>query len=174
MAGERGLAEQIRTGLEDSQQTAKSAPVLRVIQGKKPLEQMFHGRKVREHVRDFGALFALICTVISGVVFYRGGSDIKGLTYLFVGAAFMILGARAPGVLHPVWNAWMKFAEKLSVVTTFAILMLAWCLMVIPMAIVLRIFRVQVMEMDFRLPVDTYWHVRPEKMHDFKLLERQF
>ncbi len=173
MAGERGLAEQIRTGLEDSQQT-KSGPVLRVIQGKKPLEQMFHGRKVREHVREFGALFALIFAVISGVVFYRGGSEVKALTYLAIGTAFMVLGSRAPSVLHPVWNMWMKLAEKLSVVMTFAILMVAWCLMVIPMAIVLRIFRVQVMEMDFRLPVDTYWHVRPEKMHDFKLLERQF
>lgn len=176
MAGERGLAEQVRTGLEPQPMQSKmqEVPVLRVIQGKNPLDQLFHGRKVREHIREFGALFALIFAVISAFVFYRHGSDTKALTYLGIGSVVLLLGARAPAVLHPVWSGWMKFAEKLSVVTTFAILMVAWSLLVVPMALLLRVLRVKVMNMDYRLPVDSYWETRAERLHDFKLLERQF
>lgn len=176
MAGERGLAEQIRTGLDDQpvQKAKAGAPVLRVIQGKNPLEQMFHGRKVREHIREFGALIALILVTMSAVVFYRGGSDVKAFSYLGAGAIMLLLGSRAPSTLHPIWSGWMKFAEKLSVVSTFAILMIAWCLLVIPMAMLLRVFRINVMNMSFRAPVETYWDTRAEKLHDFKLLERQF
>lgn len=148
--------------------------MLRVIEGKNPLEQMFHGRKVREHVRDFGALFALIFAAMSAFVLYRGGSELKALIYLAIGGSLLLLGARAPATLRPIWSGWMKFAEKLSVVTTFTILMLAWCLLVVPMSLLLRVFRVKVMNMDFRQPVESYWENRADKLHDFKLLERQF
>ena len=169
MAGERGLAEQVRAGL-----TEREAPVLRLIEGKDPLEVYSHGRKVRVHLRDFGSLFSLIGVVIAAVILYRGGSDTKALVLIVLSAAFGLTGALAPRVLHPLWKLWMALAEKLSVVMTFVILMVAWCLLVVPMAAILRLFRVKVMDMSFRSPVNSYWEVRPDRVHDFKLLERQF
>ena len=169
MAGKRGLAEQVRVGLVE-----KEAPVLRVIEGKDPLDSYSHGRKAREHVRDFGSLFALIGVVISAVILYRDGSDIKALTILLASGAFGLTGALAPKMLLPLWKLWMALAEKLSVVMTFAILMIAWISLVVPMAYILRIFRVKVMDLRFRAPVSSYWEVRPERVHNFKLLERQF
>lgn len=169
MAGERGLAEQVRAGLVE-----RETPVLRVIEGKNPLDIYSHGRKAREHVRDFGSLFALIGVVISGLILYRGGSDIKALTILGASGAFGLTGVLAPKVLLPLWKMWMALAEKLSVVMTFAILMIAWSILVVPMALILRIFRVKVMDMSFRAPVTSYWEERPERVHSFKLLERQF
>ena len=169
MAGERGLAEQIRAGL-----TERELPVLRVIDGLNPLDAYSHGRKVREHVRDFGSLFALIGVVISAVILYRGGSDTKALTFVIAAAIFGLAGIFSPKTLHPLWKLWMALAEKLSVVMTFVILMLAWCSLVVPMAYILRIFRVKVMDMSFRSPVNSYWETRPNRVHDFKLLEKQF
>jgi hypothetical protein len=169
VAGERGLAEQIRTGL-----TEREFPVLHVIEGKNPLDVYSHGKKAREHVRDFASLFALIATVIPAVILYRGGSDTKALCFVTVAAAFGLTGILSPKALLPLWKLWMALAEKLSVVMTFVILMMAWCSLVVPMAYVLRVFRVKVMDMSFKLPVNSYWETRPNRVHDFKLLERQF
>jgi membrane associated rhomboid family serine protease len=148
--------------------------VLEVTDKKNPLETYAHGRKVREHVRDFGSLFALIGVIIAAVIIYRGGSDAKALIIILASAAFGLMGALTPQVLHPLWKLWMGIAEKLSVVMTFLILMIAWCLLVVPMAFILRILRVKVMDMSFKTEASSYWEVRPERVHNFKLLERQF
>jgi hypothetical protein len=170
MARERGLAKQVRVGLEE-----RERPMLRLIEGTKdPLETISFGRPVREHVRDFGVLFALIATAIAGFIVWRSGSDAKALSFLLGAAVFFLGGCFAPKALYPLWKAWMAFAEKLSVVMTYLILMLAWCIIVVPMALVLRVVRVKVMNMNFRLNVDSYWEERPTRLHDFKLLERQF
>ena len=84
------------------------------------------------------------------------------------------VGRWAPAVLYPVWNGWMKFAHYLSIVMTTFILMVAWAIALIPIAILLKIMRIKVMNMTFRQPVDTYWENREDRHNDFKLLERQF
>lgn len=139
-----------------------------------PLDELFYRRPVRTHVKEFGFLFSIICLLISGWLFYRGGSFPTALSIVFLGVLLSLLGIWFPRVLHPVWKAWMTFAHALGIVMTAVILTVAWGLLVIPISVLLRILRIKVMNQDFRAPVDTYWEEIDKSKNDFKRLEKQY
>lgn len=76
--------------------------------------------------------------------------------------------------MHPLWKGWMAFAHKLSLVMTFAILSFAWTVVMMPMALLLKVLRIKVMDTSYKTGAATYWENRDPKFDNFKLLERQF
>lgn len=169
MAGKGGLAEQIRAGLEQP----KRANLVLVTPVSK-LDRVWHGKRVRQHIREFAALISFILLACAGYVLYRNGSlaTVGGLVLSAV--VLSSLGYLAPTILHPVWDGWMYLAEKMGVVMTFLILMIAWVGMMVPMGAILKLLGVKVMDTTFRMPVESYWDTRADKLHDFQLLRRQF
>lgn len=171
MARERGLAEQVRTGLDQSQAGPKlvvlSKPI--VID---PLDEVTYRKTARQHVREFACVMATFFLVIAGIKLFIG----KPSAYYWIALAvpFVGLGYLAPRVLLPIWRGWMKFAVGLSVVMTTIILSIAWLVMFIPVGILFKLIGKRVMDTRFGAPVETYWEVRNPKHNDFKLLERQF
>lgn len=172
MAGERGLAEQIRAGLEE-----RARPKLMVISAKRkihPLDELWVNKPIRQHIREFGAVFALILLIIAGVKLYNHSQTLTPY-YCMAGAAiFLILGYGFPSVLKPIWQGWMKFAMALGLVMTTVIVGIAWFGMLVPIALLLKLFGKQSMDLSFRIPVTTYWEERDPLLNDFKLLERQY
>ncbi len=169
MAGKRGLAEQIRVGLEEVQTVQK-------VQSKTldPLEQLLFRKTVRQHVKEFGALFATIFLAISAFLIWRQTAPYWTIALLLLSTAMVYGAYAAPRALHPVWKGWMKFAEALGVLVTSLILFTAWSLIVIPMALLLRIIGKRVMDCTYKAPVGSYWEEREPGKDDFKLLERQY
>lgn len=172
MGGERELAEEIRTGL------ARPAPVLEVIdctaRASDRLEERYYGKPIRQHVKEFGALWGAI---LLGVAAYRGwhGHALSETVLLTSLAGLLVLvGYRLPRVLRPIWRAWMALGHLLGMVVTFVLMSAVWIVMVIPLALGLRIFGKKVMEMRFRSAAQSYWEDIPVAQQDFKLLERQF
>jgi Saxitoxin biosynthesis operon protein SxtJ len=168
VAGQGGLATKVRTRLEVIDGGALKKP--------KPsaLDELYFGKPVGQHVQEFGALFSVIFLVISAVLLYKGRPIFWPSVLISSAAIFTFLGYKAPAILKPVWSGWMKFAHVLGFVMTNLILFLAWSLMFVPMAIGLRLFGRKVMDVGFRMPVDSYWENRDEKYNDFRRLERQY
>jgi hypothetical protein len=129
---------------------------------------------MRQHVKEFGALFATIATAIAAKGLYDGKPLASWGVWLAVGSLFALLGYRAPRVLLPVWRGWMKLAHYLSIVMTLLILGLIWVVGFVPMATLLRALRIKVMDLSYGADVDTYWEKRDAKFDDFKRLEQQF
>lgn len=170
MAGERGLAREIRTRLEsdlEQPMTDSSQPV-------NALEELSFNKPVRQHVKEFGALFGIIGYVVASILIYKYGFSLTAGVWVAAGTIFAALGYAAPAVLYPVWKGWMTLAHYLGIFMTSVILTIAWTIVLVPIAMLLRLIGKKVMDTSYGAPVDTYWEERDEKCHDFQLLKRQF
>lgn len=171
MAGARGLANEVRTGLEEAVVTRPPETTTEV---KDVLDSGWMGKSVRVHVREFAVLFAIIFTTIASYQTFYYGVTTSSLVWALSGIVIGILGYRAPRVLHPLWKGWMKLAHYLSIVMTFVIMSLVWTVGFVPMAIVLKVLRIKTMDLSYKTGVATYWETRDPKYDDFKRLEQQF
>ncbi len=138
-----------------------------------PLDVKYYGRPKRQHVKEFGSLFGAICAGVAAYQLSQGRWDVA--QSLVVATMIIVsLGAYAPKVLYPVWSAWMGFATGLGVVMSSLFVVITWCVMAVPLAMILRLIGKKVMDLSFDRSVPSYWEDRKETCHDFKLLERQF
>ena len=171
MAGARRLANEVRTGLDE---VVVTTPPKAVVLKKHPLDEVWMAKPVRQHVREFAAIFATIFCAVGAFKLYRGAPLNTGLVWGGLGLVVATLGYLAPGALHPLWRAWMKLAHYLSLVMTFVILSVAWCIGFVPMAYLLKILGIKRIDVSYRSGVDSYWEKRDVKYDDFKRLELQF
>ena len=168
MAGQGQLAREVRAGLTViNGGSVDSKPVGR-------LDQLSFKKPIRKHVLEFAAIFGVIFNLIALFQLYKGNPISTPLALSISSVILNLVGRFAPIVLLPAWEAWMKFAHVLGMVMTTVILGIAWIIALIPIAMLLKLLRVKVMDASFKKPVSTYWEDRPEKFNDFKLLERQF
>ena len=173
MAGQGKLAAEVRAGLSvvegrrGMNQVASNVPANK-------LDELLFRKPVRQHVKEFADIFAIIFVAVAAVKIYHGSSIMLGAVLCAVGVGIEMLGAYAPALLHPLWKGWMAFAHVLGTVMTTLILSVAWYVALLPIAMILKTLRVKVTHTTFREPVSTYWEDREERLNDFKLLERQF
>ena len=178
MAGEGQLARNIRAGLKESEMTAvrstqEVAPQVAEV-SPDALGELYFGRPKRIHVQEFACVFGIIFSCIAAFSLYKNGP-----TYTpawFMSAAFLLLfmSIKTPRLILPLWSAWMTIAAVLGTCMTFLIVSLVWCLVAVPIGLLLKVIGKKVMDLSYGAAVETYWEERDEKCHDFKLLERQF
>ncbi len=171
MAGARGLANQVRAGLEPEE--------IKVVDAKKgvgddPLDLLWMGKSKRQHLKEFGALFGTIFLAIAAYRLLKGQSVSAQALFLGLAAAFAGSGFLAPALLAPVWSGWMKLAHYLSIVMTFVILGAVWCIGFLPMAAVVRLFGIKVVDQSYGGSVQTYWVKRDPKFDDFSRMKQQY
>jgi hypothetical protein len=171
MARARGLANEVRTGLEEAVVTR---PDLAIKKAVNVLDVDWMGKPTRVHVRDFGILFAIISLGIATYKTYQHGVTLNSLLLACAGIVLGLLGYRAPRVLYPLWKGWMKLAHYLSIVMTFVIMLLTWTIGFVPMAMLLKVLRIKRMDLSYKSGAVTYWESRDPKYDDFKRLEQQF
>jgi len=168
MGRRTGLAEDIRTGL--TMNKAELTPVT----GENKLDRMLFKKPVRQHIKEFACIIAIVLLLIGGYLALKGATLATTLSLVSAALVLLFFGYIFPKVLHPVWDSWMLMAHYLGIAVTALILSLTWVLLVIPTAMVLRVIRIKVMDMSFRSKAKTYWEDRKPESNDFKLLERQF
>lgn len=178
MAGKGGLAEQIRAGLENDdagtnlQATAtRGAATSRVLD---PLDELYFRKPIRVHVRETFAVLATILLAVAAYKIWRRSDFVLGFGLSGAAVIIVLCGYLLPRMMLPVWRGLIKVAAILERVMSTVILVLAWTLMMVPMAFILRILGVKVMDTTFRLPVETYWETRDKKYDNFKRLELQY
>jgi hypothetical protein len=174
VAGKGGLATEVRTGLDEGQAVKLELIQGGIVDNHVGLERLFHGRPVRQHVREFGAVFGVLFLIFAAVSLYKRGLNPTAAILTVAGIISYVSALTMPAQIEPLWKGWMAVAEKMSVVMTFVILMTAWLLMLVPLAFLLKVLRISVMDMIYGTKKDSYWEDRPERLHDFQLLRRQF
>lgn len=172
MAGARRLADEVRAGLEES--TVMGVARNGDSDRNDPLDELWLGKPVRQHVKEFGALFAAIAFCVTAVKLYRGRDVVECMVWGAVGVVFAALGFFAPQVLRPVWRGWMKLAHYLSIVMTTVVLSIAWCVGFLPMAFVVRVCGIKRIDFSYKSNRASYWEKRDAKYDDFKRLELQY
>ena len=138
------------------------------------LNDSYLRKPVRKHIYEFAVMFAAI-VVGYGCWQVWKNTDIV-LAFACVAAALILIffGKVAPRIFLYPWRSWMVLGLALGGVVSGVILSLLWFVMVIPIAIILKISGIKVMDTGFRSEQSSYWRKRDPKKDDFKLLERQF
>ncbi len=175
MAREGSLAEEVRTGLEDSRKgKVVELALVKTNPGINPLDELYFRKPVRQHVKEFACIISIILLIIAGVNIYLHSRFAPGLSLAGAAALLLVLGYAAPSILRPVWKGWMYFAEKLGAFVSLVLLTAAWAIAMVPVALITRLFQAKVMDLSFKADVLTYWEPRDPRNDDFKLLKRQF
>jgi len=120
----------------------------------------------------FGKMFSGVFFAISMFALWKG-SDSWGW---FLGAAgvFLAAGFTAPGLLGPLYWAWMKFAFALGWFNTRLFLGIIFYLIITPVGLVMRLFRNDTLRLKFDRSASSYWTLRDPKPFDPKRYERLF
>lgn len=139
-----------------------------------PLDQRYFGRPIRIHIAEFACVFSIIFLIVGGVLTWRWWAITPAVTAIVASGVLVSTGYRAPQILKPLWQGWMKFAMFLGMVVTAVLLSLVWILLAIPMALLMRTLGKKVLDLTFRSTAASYWEERDPKTGDFKLLERQY
>lgn len=171
MAGARRLEDQIRVGLEEPVTTVINPDLSSPLD---PLGVVSFGKTARQHVREFGALFATICLGVAAWKIYCRTEVVAALCWVLPGLFFAVTGFYAPRVLMPLWRGWMKFAHYLAIIMTAVLLTLVWILGFLPIAGIMRLAGVNRMDLSFRADRVSYWEARDAKYDDFKRLKMQY
>jgi len=165
------LEDQIRVGLEEPVAVVASPQAVVAVD---PLEVVSFGKTARQHVREFGALFATICFVVAAWKMCRGHDFGAALYWIAPGVLFAATGFYAPRLLMPLWRGWMKFAHYLSIVMTAVLLGLVWVLGFLPISGIMRLAGIKPMDLSFRADRESYWEPRDSKYDDFQRLKLQY
>jgi len=139
-----------------------------------PLDELYYAKPIRQHVQEFSCIMSIVLLIIAGVKIYLRSNFALGLSLTALAAVLLLLGYGAPAVLRPIWKGWMYLAEKLGAFVNVILLSLAWAIAVVPIALVVRIFRTKVMDLSFKAEVPSYWEERNPASDNFDLLKRQF
>ena len=111
--------------------------------------------KRRKQIREFGVVMALALVILGGVLLWRGRET--SLWMFSAALLFFAGGIFCPKLLDPLERGWMFFAKKLSVVSTFIILTLAYVTVVTPMAIFLRVLKKDILSLNLDPGRTSYW-----------------
>ena len=142
--------------------------------GSDPLEELYFRKTVRRHVQEFSCVLSLVMLVIGGLRAWRHDQVSLAADLLCASLVVLYVGYRRPALLRPIWKGWMTFAEKLGLVMSTIILSIAWCIALMPIALMVRLFRTKVIDLSFDRAIESYWDSRDPKYDNFELLKRQF
>lgn len=113
----------------------------------------------RRELRNFGILFFVVPGLIAALRCWRGHADWP--FFAAPAALFLLAGLAAPGVLKPLYKAWMAFAIVLGWVMTRVLLTLTFFLIFTPMGFLTKIMGKDLLDQKWAPDAETYW-----KKHD--------
>ncbi len=115
-------------------------------------------------------LFALLATY-----FLWKGKDVRFVYGFYgVGTVFLLIGMIYPILVKPVYVGWMKFAYLLGEVNTRIILLFVFILTILPIGILFRIFRKDLLDSKLEKSKKSYWLEREKKELDIEGYYKHF
>ncbi|HQH28457.1 MAG TPA: SxtJ family membrane protein [Oligoflexia bacterium] len=109
----------------------------------------------QRQIRSFALVMTFAAVAVGGFLLWR---ERPACLVFFALAGFVLPGGFFfPRVLGPLERAWMKFAEKLSIVMTFIFLVIFYYLAITPMALLLRIMGKDILNLKLEPEKTTYW-----------------
>ena len=121
--------------------------------------------------RKFGLTLGIAFLVIAAISRWRG-HDVPPLVAGVLGVVLIISGLIVPTRLGVVERAWMGFAHAISKVTTPIFMGIVYFLVVVPIGVVMRMFRRN--PLNHAEVAGSFWASRSEDDEGRGGLERQF
>ena len=125
-------------------------------------------------LRQFGLVVGGVLLAVAGLLLWRIGPGGWAWALGAVGATLVVLGAVAPVVLAPIRRAWMTGAFALGFVMTRVILTLAFVVVFLPTALVLRLVGKDLLARRLDPDAETFWVRRADGRADRESLERLY
>lgn len=123
----------------------------------------------KKDIRKFSYLVGGILIILSLFLLWKGSSSFQLI--LGIGVGLIIVGIVFPGLLKPIYLAWMTFAVILGWIMTRVILTVLFYIIVTPIGLIAKLFRQKFLDLSFRTDKDTYWNYRGDSVSD---IEKQF
>ena len=139
-----------------------------------PLDELLNRKTIRQHIKEFAGVLGVVFLGISAYSIYKNYSVLIPSIFITLTAVLLVLGYKTPSKLLGFWKGWLAIGNGIGTVVTFFILSMMWTVMFIPIAIGLKIFSKQVMDLSFRNGKESYWEDRNSENDNFLLLERQY
>ena len=117
----------------------------------------------RATLRKFGLTMAVCFTLITLVIFLRQRHSI--FITSTISLCFLLFALAFPVSLKYFYIPWMKFAYILSWINTRLLLCLIFYLIFSPIGLVMRLFRIDLLERKFSSSRTSYW--KPKEKNQF-------
>ncbi len=126
----------------------------------------------KQNLKKFGITMGIAFLVITLLILFKRGHI--GLSTSLISALFFISALIAPNLLRPVYILWMKLAFFLSWINTRLILALLFYLIFTPIGLIMKLFRIDVLDKKIDKNKNSYWHKKEKAGINKENYQRQF
>ena len=117
-------------------------------------------RATDREVRSFGFFMFAVGALAAYHARRRGWSPLLGPAAFAVGLALALGGVFAPAVVRPARDAWMGLGRVMGRVTSPVVLSGLFFCVFVPIGVLLRALRIDVLDARWRPEAPTYWKSR--------------
>jgi hypothetical protein len=113
----------------------------------------------------------LVASVIASAVALRRGVALQwALIPTACGGVLLVVGVARPALVAPLERGWSALGHLIGRVTTPALLVLVFVVIVVPLGLLLRVLGKDVLRLRRDATAGTYWIERERKAFDFERL----
>ena len=116
--------------------------------------------------RNFGLIFSVFFFIV-GFWPILTDNTIKYWS-IIIAILFVLISLISPKVLKPLNILWHKFSILISRIVSEIIIVLLFFLTIVPIGIIMRIFKKDLLKQKFDRSSKSYWINREEKMNSMK------
>ncbi len=126
----------------------------------------------KKNLRNFGLTMGIAFLIIGLLIASRHRYN-PAPAYA-ISALFLIVGLIIPGLLKPLYIAWMRLAFILSWINTRLLLLIIFYLIFTPIGLVMRICGRDLLDRKIDKCKESYWRKKEERGFRQENYERQF
>ena len=126
----------------------------------------------KKSLRKFGITMAIALLIITFIIFIR--HKYSPMPTFIISAMFFISAFTIPTLLRPIHVIWMRLAFILGWINTRLILSILFYLVFTPIGLVMRLFRVDLLDRKIDKNKNSYWHKMPKRTFNQLSYEKQF
>ncbi len=122
--------------------------------------------KSKNSVKGFGILFFIVFLLVSIWPLLKG-LEIR-LWALSIAIIFLLLGLTNSKILIPLNKYWIKLGEILGMIIAPIVMMMVFFLILTPIALLLRLFGKDLLNINKKKTYKTYWITRKQDIGSMK------
>jgi len=126
----------------------------------------------RKSLRQFGITMAIAFFIITLIILMRHKHSVIPTSIISI--TFLILALTLPALLKPIYIFWMRLAFVLGWINTRLILFILFYLFFAPVGLVMRLFKVDLLDRKIEKNKDSYWRKKEKMEFNPSNYERQF
>lgn len=123
-------------------------------------------------VRNFGVTIGIVLVLLAA--FFLWKERTSALYFASAGALFAALTWLLPGLMRPLYRAWMAFAVVMGFVMTRVILTIIYYGMFTPIALIMKLLRKDLLHERIDKRAETHWVKREPQRYTPQASERMF